>query len=84
MHASFEVQPFSNVGNCPFVHCPPPSFEWKTQLEGVGPIGHSEYLNAVQLRMIDGRPTVFGWESAAKYIESLDPTTGAAVYHVKL
>jgi hypothetical protein len=38
-------------------------------------------LNAVQLRVLGGVPTVFGWESAGKYIEQRDPTTGAQKSH---
>jgi len=55
---------------------------WTTRLTGLGPIAHSEYLSAVELRMIDGRPVVFGWESSGRYIEAVDRTTGAAVFHV--
>jgi len=54
---------------------------WTKRLEGLGPIDHSEYLNAVELRIVGGRPVVFGWESAGRYIEALDPTTGAAAFH---
>jgi len=54
---------------------------WTTRLTGLGPIAHSEYLNAVQLRMIHGRPVVFGWESGGRYIEAVDPVTGAAAFH---
>jgi hypothetical protein len=54
---------------------------WATHLKGLGPIGHSEYLNAVELRMIAGRPVVFGWESSGRYIEAVDPTSGATAYH---
>ena len=54
---------------------------WTVHLEGLGPIAHSEYLNAVELRVIGGRPVVFGWESAGRYVEARDPTTGAAAFH---
>lgn len=57
---------------------------WKTHLLGIGPIGHSEYLNAVELRMVDGRPTAFGWESGGRYVEALDPATGVDAFHVDL
>ena len=49
---------------------------WRTRLSGVGPIAHSEYLNHVQIRVVDGRPVVFGWESAGRYVEILDAETG--------
>jgi hypothetical protein len=52
-----------------------------SRLVGLGPIGHSKYLNAVQLRIIEERPVVFGWESSGRYIEAVDPTTGAQAYH---
>jgi hypothetical protein len=54
---------------------------WTTRLQGLGPVAHSEYLNAVELRIIGGRPVVFGWESSGRYIEAVDPTTGAPAFH---
>jgi hypothetical protein len=54
---------------------------WTRELAGIGPIAHSEYLNAVELRVIDERPVVFGWESAGRYVEALDPATGADAVH---
>jgi hypothetical protein len=54
---------------------------WSRQLAGLGRIAHSEYLNAVEMRIIDERPVVFGWESAGRYIEAVDPTTGADAVH---
>ncbi len=53
-----------------------------THLVGIGPIGHSEYLNSVELRMVGNRPVAFGWESGGRYIEALDPMTGADAFHV--
>ena len=57
---------------------------WSTPLKGLGPIGHSQYLNAVELRLIRGRPVVFGWESAGRYVEAVDTPTGATVSHMVL
>ena len=57
------------------------ALRWRTPLAGAGPVDHSEYLNAVQIRMIDGRPVVFGWESAARYVEAVDPASGADAFH---
>ncbi|HXT99654.1 MAG TPA: hypothetical protein VN903_01590 [Polyangia bacterium] len=54
---------------------------WSVDLDGIGPIGHSAYSNRVQLRMIGGHPTVFGNESAKRYIEQRDAATGALVSH---
>jgi hypothetical protein len=54
---------------------------WAVGLEGVGPIGHSAYSNRVQLRIIDGHPTVFGNEWRKRYIEQRDAATGALVSH---
>lgn len=54
---------------------------WSVPLKGIGPIGHSEYSNRVQLRIIGGQPTVFGRESAGRYIEERDAATGALVSH---
>jgi hypothetical protein len=54
---------------------------WSTPLQGLGPIAHSEYLNAVEVRVIGDRPVVYGWESAGRYVEAVDPATGKTAYH---
>lgn len=54
---------------------------WSVDLDGIGPIGHSAYSNHVQMRIIGGHPTVFGNESAKRYIEQRDAATGALVSH---
>jgi outer membrane protein assembly factor BamB len=46
---------------------------------GLGPIEHSKYSNQVELRAVDGRPVVFGHESAGDYIEAFDPRTGLSL-----
>ncbi len=53
---------------------------WSVPLDGIGPISHSKYSNRVQLRMVNGHPTVFGSE-AQRYIEQRDAATGALVSH---
>ncbi len=50
---------------------------WSTNLFGAGPVSHSKYRNSVQMAMVDRRLVVFGWESAGKYVEILDPASGA-------
>jgi hypothetical protein len=52
---------------------------WRRRLIGLGPIAHSEYLNDVQMQMVDGNLRVFGWESSGRYIEDVQPTTGASL-----
>lgn len=42
---------------------------WSRHLTGLGPIGHSEYYNAVEIRVIDETIEVFGWEAGGRYIE---------------
>ncbi|HEY1959423.1 MAG TPA: PQQ-binding-like beta-propeller repeat protein [Polyangiaceae bacterium] len=54
---------------------------WSRPLEGMGSIAHSEYLNSVQLEIQGGRPVVFGWESAGRYIEAVDVLSGRTVFH---
>jgi len=54
---------------------------WAVSLTGLGPIAHSKYFNLVQVRVIGGRPVVFGWEAAGKYIEERDATSGAMISH---
>jgi hypothetical protein len=57
---------------------------WSVTLEGVGPVMHSKYGNRVQLRVVDGQPVVFGWESAGRYVEVRDAATGKLAAHDKL
>ena len=54
---------------------------WAVSLDGLGPIAHSEYLCSVQVSMVNRNPTVFGWESAGRYIEARDAATGARTVH---
>lgn len=52
---------------------------WTTWLRGLGPIAHSGYVAWAELRIEDGRPVVYGWEASGRYVEVLDPATGASV-----
>lgn len=52
---------------------------WQTRAQGPGPIAHSKYANHVELAMVRGYLTVFGRESAGRYIELLDPKSGKLV-----
>lgn len=49
---------------------------WQTRAQGLGPIAHSKYANHVALAMVRGYLTVFGRESAGRYIELLEPKSG--------
>jgi len=58
---------------------------WKTRLKGVGPVGHSEYRNRINLRAGPGAAvTVFGWESYGRYIEVVDLKSGKTLHHRKV
>ncbi len=52
---------------------------WRRKLIGLGPIAHSEYLNDVQMQLVDGNLRVFGWESSGRYIEDVQPPTGVTI-----
>jgi len=54
---------------------------WDTPLKGLGPLHHSKYSNAVQMRFIDDRLAIFGNESVGKYVEVLDPNSGQMMFH---
>jgi hypothetical protein len=54
---------------------------WKTPLQGLGPIDHTKYHNAVTLEVGDDVLTVYGQESAGKYVEYVDRKTGKTVGH---
>ncbi|NUO51415.1 MAG: hypothetical protein HOV80_21380 [Polyangiaceae bacterium] len=50
---------------------------FRTRLQGLGPIGHSEYYNAVEIDVEPGgKLAVFGNEAAGKYVEIVDFATG--------
>jgi hypothetical protein len=54
---------------------------WRTGLRGLGPVGHSRYRNEVDLAVADGVVTVYGRESAGRYVERVDATTGRTLDH---
>jgi len=64
---------------------------WRTRLRGLGPVGHSQYLNRVVLdvapapHLTSDRPpvvvTVYARESNGDYAEFLDLDTGKTVFH---
>jgi len=54
---------------------------WRSHLIGVPCIGHSKYSNVVDMEFKDNLVVVYGWESAGRYIEKVDPKTGESVYH---
>lgn len=58
---------------------------WRTRVVGLGPIGHSEYLNEVQIGVLGaGRLQVLGWESAGRYIEILDVASGLTLETLRI
>jgi len=57
---------------------------WQTTLSGLGSMGHSRYVNRVQITVSDERLVVFGKESAGKYIEVLDPSSGRQIHHQRV
>ncbi len=52
------------------------SWQWNTQLQGLGPIAHSAYSNRVRLEWTDGRLFVYGDEAMGRYLEAVEPETG--------
>jgi hypothetical protein len=57
---------------------------WKTNLKGIGPVGHSKYRNRINLTAGPGAAvTVFGWESFGRYLEVVDLKTGKTLTHRK-
>jgi hypothetical protein len=54
---------------------------WKARLQGLGPIEHTKYRNAVALEVLPGAVRVQGLESAGKYLEYVDLKTGKTIGH---
>ena len=62
---------------------------WEKPLAGIGPIDHTKYRNKVAMS-VEKHPTenhfalvIVGWESAGRYVEVLDLTTGKQLAHKK-
>lgn len=60
------------------------ALQWSVALQGIGPQQHSEYANAVELRVVDDLLAVYGREAHGDYIEVLVAATGAQVHHRRL
>ena len=56
---------------------------WKTQLEGIGPTGHSKYLNLVNIQTDGQKVIVTGNEAHGRYVEHLDLQSGRALANKK-
>ena len=57
---------------------------WRVDLLALGPIDHNRYGNTIQLALIDGQLAVFGSETQGKYIEVIDPNSGARISNRRL
>lgn len=57
---------------------------WKTRLQGIGPIEHSQYLNRINIDTDGKRIIVYGNEANGRYIEHLDLKTGKMLVNKKL
>src|SRR5579859_2019854 len=56
---------------------------WSSLLQGIGPTGHSEYLNRVNIETDGKRIVVNGNEAHGRYIEILSPRTGTTLVNKK-
>jgi hypothetical protein len=55
---------------------------WQVNLKGMGPISHSKYRNTVRMEKYDDTAfAVYGDESAGKYVELVEYTTGRTLGH---
>jgi hypothetical protein len=55
---------------------------WSVSLKGLGPIDHSKYRNRVWMEPVDDSVlTVYGHESAGRYVELVDWKTGKTLGH---
>jgi hypothetical protein len=56
---------------------------WRCRLKGNPPPGHSKYHHRVNITTQEGMVVVYGNEDNGRYIEYVDPRTGATVGHKK-
>jgi hypothetical protein len=54
---------------------------WSREALAIGPQGHSEYFNVVQLRRLGDVLIAYGDEAHGAYVEAMDPETGAVLEH---
>lgn len=54
---------------------------WRTQLQGIGPVAHSEYFNTVTLDADRYTVSIHGREVGGDYLEYLDAESGKTVGH---
>ena len=57
---------------------------WKSRLQGIGPTGHSQYLNLVNIETDGKYIIVNGNEAHGRYVELLDIKTGQTLANKKL
>jgi hypothetical protein len=57
---------------------------WKSRLEGIGPTGHSQYSNLVNIETDGWRVIVTGNETHGRYVEHLDLASGKTLTNKKL
>jgi hypothetical protein len=57
---------------------------WKSRLQGIGPTGHSQYLNLVNMETDGQRVIVTGNEAHGRYIEHLDLQSGKTLANQRL
>jgi len=57
---------------------------WRAQLDALGPIEHSKYYSRMNLQADANSVRITGNESAGRYIEVKDTSTGRTVAHRKL
>ncbi len=52
---------------------------WRTPLDGIGPVHHSQYRNQVRLERVGQVVVVQGLEASGRYVALVDAATGAAL-----
>ena len=57
---------------------------WKSELEGIGPVRHSKYLNLVNIETDGQKVIVLGNEASGRYIELLDLQSGKMLTNKQL
>jgi hypothetical protein len=76
-----DYSPNSSGGSIVAVDLKTGTVIWRTPLKAVGEVAHSAYSNTINMTANESVVTIYGNESAGRYVEFKDASTGKTVGH---